>query len=52
MDELIILAIGGVVAVSSYIGDLTKSIFTPTDEKYKEIIERLDNIENKIKEDK
>ena len=49
MDGLIILAIGG-EAVSSYIGDLTKSIFTPTDEKYKEIIERLDNIENKIKE--
>lgn len=50
MDVFLLLTIGGVYAVGSYISDVTKSIFTPTDEKYKEIIERLDNIENKIKE--
>ena len=48
MDTFLELVEIGVVAVSFYI--VGQNFFTPTDEKYEEMNERLDNIEEKIKE--
>lgn len=51
MDTFLLLTIGGVYAVGSYINDVTKRILTPNDQKYQELLERLNKIEEKIKEE-
>ena len=48
MDVFLLLTIGGVYAVGSYINDVTKRILTSNDQKYQELLERLNKIEETL----